>query len=149
MSGSVKAGVCYLLESRHIAWWHRGMSSVPHYCIRSIWSESNNNCSILSQLFSSLRNVTLQLRWLSRHSDGLRTGRPRFNSQQEQENCLYSVAQRQVLGPTQLPIQCVPGALSPVVNWPGREVDHSPPSCAEVNGGAVTPLRHTSLWRDV
>jgi hypothetical protein len=35
-------------------------------------------------------------------------------------------------GPTQPPIQCVPGALSLGVKRPGREADHSPPSSAEV-----------------
>jgi hypothetical protein len=38
-----------------------------------------------------------------------------------------------VLGPTQLPIQWVPGALSPGVKRLGREADHSPPTSAEVN----------------
>jgi hypothetical protein len=33
---------------------------------------------------------------------------------------------------TQPPIQWVPGALSPGVKRPGREVDHSPPASAEV-----------------
>jgi hypothetical protein len=36
------------------------------------------------------------------------------------------------LGPTQTPIQWVPGALSLGVKRPGREADHSPPSSAEV-----------------
>jgi hypothetical protein len=36
------------------------------------------------------------------------------------------------VGPTQSPIQWVPGALSWGVKWPGREADHSPPSSAEV-----------------
>jgi hypothetical protein len=36
------------------------------------------------------------------------------------------------LGPTQPPIECVPGDLSLVVKRPGREADHSPPSSAEV-----------------
>jgi hypothetical protein len=36
------------------------------------------------------------------------------------------------LGPTQPPIQWVPGALSLGVKRPGREADHSPPSSAEV-----------------
>jgi hypothetical protein len=36
------------------------------------------------------------------------------------------------LGPIQPPIQWVPGALSLVVKRPGSEVDHSPPSSAEV-----------------
>jgi hypothetical protein len=36
------------------------------------------------------------------------------------------------LGPTQPPIQWVPGAFSLGVNRPGREADHLPPSSAEV-----------------
>jgi len=36
------------------------------------------------------------------------------------------------MGPTQLPIQWVPGALSLGIKWPGPEADHSPPSSAEV-----------------
>jgi hypothetical protein len=36
------------------------------------------------------------------------------------------------LGPTQTPIQWVPGALSLGVKRLGREADHSPPSSAEV-----------------
>jgi hypothetical protein len=35
-----------------------------------------------------------------------------------------------------------------ILEW--READHSPPSSAEVkNGGAITPLPHTSSWRGV
>jgi hypothetical protein len=45
------------------------------------------------------------------------------------ELCLPS---RTALGPTQPPIQRVPGALSLGVKRPGREAGHSPPSCAEV-----------------
>jgi hypothetical protein len=41
---------------------------------------------------------------------------------------LFTIA----LGPTQPPIQWVPGALSLGVKRPGREADHSPPSSAEV-----------------
>jgi len=36
------------------------------------------------------------------------------------------------LGPTQPPIQWVPGALFLEVKRPGREADHSPPPSAEV-----------------
>jgi hypothetical protein len=39
---------------------------------------------------------------------------------------------RTALGPTQSPIQWVPGALSLGAKRPGREADHSPPSSAEV-----------------
>jgi hypothetical protein len=39
---------------------------------------------------------------------------------------------RPVLGPTQPPIQWVPGTLFPGVKRPGLEADHSPPASAEV-----------------
>jgi hypothetical protein len=40
---------------------------------------------------------------------------------------------RPALGPTQPPVQWVPGVLSPGVKaLPGRDADHSPPSSTEV-----------------
>jgi hypothetical protein len=53
-------------------------------------------------------------------------------------------------GPTQLPIQWVPGAVSLGVKWPEREADHSPPSSAESQRmrGAIPPLPNTPPWRD-
>jgi hypothetical protein len=45
---------------------------------------------------------------------------------------LLDIVARPALGPTQPPIQWVPGALSLGVKRPGREADHSPPSTAEV-----------------
>jgi hypothetical protein len=45
---------------------------------------------------------------------------------------LFITASRTVLGPTQPPIQWVPGALSLGVKRPGREAGHIPPSSAEV-----------------
>jgi hypothetical protein len=49
------------------------------------------------------------------------------------------------LGPTQPPIQWVPGALSPRVTRQGREADHSPPTSAVVkNVEAIPPLPHMS-----
>jgi hypothetical protein len=45
---------------------------------------------------------------------------------------LFTTVSRTVLGPTQPPIQWVPGAPSLGVKRPGREVEHSPPSRAEV-----------------
>jgi hypothetical protein len=51
-------------------------------------------------------------------------------------------ASRTALGPTQPPIQWVPGALSLGVKRLGREADHSPPSSAggQRMSGAIPPL---------
>jgi hypothetical protein len=44
-----------------------------------------------------------------------------------------SSVSRPALGPTQPPVQWVPGVLSPGVKArPGRDAEHSPPSSAEV-----------------
>jgi hypothetical protein len=56
---------------------------------------------------------------LSQYSDGLRAGRPGFDSRQDQEIFLFSTAIRLALGPTQSPIQWVPGAISLGINRPG------------------------------
>jgi hypothetical protein len=45
---------------------------------------------------------------------------------------LFTTASRTAPGPTQHPIQWVPGVLFLGVKRPGREVDHSPPYSAEV-----------------
>jgi hypothetical protein len=45
---------------------------------------------------------------------------------------VFTTASRTTLGPTQPPIQWVPGALSLGVKRQGREADHSPLSSAEV-----------------
>jgi hypothetical protein len=45
---------------------------------------------------------------------------------------LFTTASRMALGPTQPPIQWVPGALSLGIKRPRREADHLPPSSAEV-----------------
>jgi hypothetical protein len=57
------------------------------------------------------------------------------------KNFLFYTSSRPDLGPTQPPIQWVPGAASLRVQRRGREADHSPKSSAEVkNGGATPPL---------
>jgi hypothetical protein len=63
------------------------------------------------------------------------TGRPigvlGFDSRRRLGIFLFTTASRTTLGPTQHPIQWVPGALSLGVKRPGREADHSPPCSAE------------------
>jgi hypothetical protein len=79
--------------------------------------------------------LLLPLSQLSRYSGGLRAGRPGFNS----------TASRSVLGPTQPPIQWVPGTLSPRVKRPGREAKHSFPSSVEVKMVALYLQSRTRL----
>jgi hypothetical protein len=52
-------------------------------------------------------------------------------------------------GPTQPPIQCVPGALSLRAKRPGREADNSPPSSAEVKECVELHLHSPNMpeWR--
>jgi hypothetical protein len=58
---------------------------------------------------------------------------------------LFTIVSRPALGPTQPPIQWVPGALSLGVKQSGREGDHSPPSSAEVKNAwsytSTPPIR--------
>jgi hypothetical protein len=64
-------------------------------------------------------------------------------------NKLANTRDRPTRGPTQLPIQWVPGTLSPEVKRPGREADNSPAFSAEVkNGGDTLPFPHTPSWHN-
>jgi hypothetical protein len=79
-----------------------------------------------------------------------RAGEPGFKCRQGQEIFLFPITSIPALRPTQIPIQRVPGDASSGVKRPGCEADHSPPSSSEVkNGGAVSPLLHTSSWHGV
>jgi hypothetical protein len=64
-----------------------------------------------------------------------------FDSRQGLRVFLFTNAFRPALGPTQRPIQWVPGALSLGVKLPGREADHSLPSSAEVMKLWGSPIR--------
>jgi hypothetical protein len=52
---------------------------------------------------------------------------------------LFSIASRLTLRPTKPSVQWVWEALTPGVERPGREADHSRPSSAEFRNGAVIP----------
>jgi hypothetical protein len=58
---------------------------------------------------------------------------------------LLTTVSRPILGPTQPPIQWVPGALSRGIKRTGPEADHSPPSRAEVKNAwsytSTLPIR--------
>jgi hypothetical protein len=70
-----------------------------------------------------------------------RAGRPGLDSRHG-KIFLFSAAFGQALRSNQPPIQW---AVSPGINRPGREADHSPPSSVEVrNGGAIPSLLHIS-----
>jgi hypothetical protein len=84
---------------------------------------------------------------LSRSSDWLRPRPPGFSSRQGHEIYLYFTAFRPALGPIQLPINWVQEPLSPRIEQPGHEADHSPTSSAEfMNCGAIVPLPHMYSW---
>jgi hypothetical protein len=63
-----------------------------------------------------------------------------FRFRQGQQYFLFSKTSRLALGPTQPPIQWVPGVIYPRVKQQRREAGHSPPSSTEVkNGGVILP----------
>jgi hypothetical protein len=74
-------------------------------------------------------------------SVGIATGRGSISGRGK--TFLFSTASRPTLGPTQLPVQWVLGALSPGVKSQGRVANRSPPSSAKVKkGGAIPPFPH-------
>jgi hypothetical protein len=64
--------------------------------------------------------------------DGDNINMDQFPAGAMMEHFTFATASRPALGPTQPPIQWVPGALSHGLKRPWREADHSRPSSAEV-----------------
>jgi hypothetical protein len=84
---------------------------------------------------------------LCRYSEGLRAGRPGFNSGQGQNFPLLHSVQT---GSVAHPAFCRMGTVGsfPGVKRPGREADHPPPSSVQIrNDGVIPPLPYTSSWR--
>jgi hypothetical protein len=100
----------------------------------------------LSVLFSN-RAAIAQSVW--RWATSWTTGILGFDSRLCLGIFLFTTASRTALGPTQPPIQWVPGALSLGVKRPGRGSDHSPPSSAEVKECVELYLHspNTPPWR--
>jgi hypothetical protein len=62
-----------------------------------------------------VRAITAGMSVDSRYNDGLRAGRPGFDSRQGREILLFSTVSRPALGPTRPPIHWVLGTLFPAV----------------------------------
>jgi hypothetical protein len=101
--------------------------------IVTILATSKLTNSFPSVMLTAIREAHKPQR--SRDSDWLWAGRPRGrnSSPGRVKNFLFSKSSRPALGSTQPPIQWVTADLSPGVQRPGREADHSPPTGAEVN----------------
>jgi hypothetical protein len=86
---------------------------------------------------------------LQRLATGWKIGVLGFDSRRGLVIILFTTASRTVLGPTQPPIQWIPGALSLGVKRSGSEADHPPPSSAEVKECVEIYLHSPSTpsWR--
>jgi hypothetical protein len=71
--------------------------------------------------------IAQSVKWLG---TGWTTEVSEFESRQGQNFSLFHIVETGS-EPTQPPIQCVPGTLSPGVKRQGREADYSPPASAE------------------
>jgi hypothetical protein len=100
---------------------------------------------IVPACFSQIRSNVYYPRWAT----GWTIGVLRFDSRRGLGIFLFTTASRTALGPTQPPIQWIPGALSLGIKRPGREADHSPPSSAEVKNAwsyTSTPRNVFMAW---
>jgi hypothetical protein len=76
--------------------------------------------------YDAVANVTMDFSLLYRLDDGA------FGIRVPEVSKIFSASSRPVMGPTQPPIQRVPGALSLGVKRPGRESDHTPPTSIQM-----------------
>jgi hypothetical protein len=99
-------------------------------CHNPLCCFSTNVLFLFFLLFISVIDSVRKL--LDTRSTGWTIGVPGFDSRRGLGIFLFTTASRTVLEPTHSPIQWILGALSLGVKRLGREVDHSPPSGAEV-----------------
>jgi hypothetical protein len=79
-----------------------------------------------------VKSISTKDQSIKRWATGWTIGVLGFDSRRGLGIFLFTNASRTALGHTQPPIQWIPGALSLGVKRLEREVDHSPPSSAEV-----------------
>jgi hypothetical protein len=123
-------------------------------CARTVFKRCEDtasllvNCSVRSRM-NYTTYIIKDSGYLSRYNDGLRVGRPGFDSRHG-KLFFFSKASRPALGPTQSPILWVPEAIFSGVKRPGSEGDHFLPCSAEVkNIGAILPLPNMFLLHSV
>jgi hypothetical protein len=116
--------------------WYWKSFSCSSWCNDAWYMVFNNAvyiCFRNSRITSNLSSSKMRVR-TGDSAVGIATGwrqRGRSSSPGRVKNFLFSTSTRLVLGPTQPPIQPIPGVLSPEVKRPEREEDSSPTS-AEV-----------------
>jgi hypothetical protein len=156
----------------HVVWWCGRIPTFRSTMLppSSGWSVSTMQLGQLIHLpLVALCLIFITLRWPASVSDsneqlpksrdswvgialayGLDDGVLEFDSGRGLGIFLFTTASRPALGPTQSPIQWVPGALSLVIKrLPRREADNSPPSSAEVKEwvGLYLHFPNTPSWR--
>jgi hypothetical protein len=90
-----------------------------------------------SLLLSLLINDFYEPKWVSGVALGCGLDDRGVESGQGLRIFLFTTASRMALGPTQPPIQQVPGVLSMEVKRPGREADYSHPYSAEIKNAWI------------
>jgi hypothetical protein len=128
--------------------------SVESSSLSSKWLLSKILCSFIAAYIRIQCKVHLHLLDLSEENyiSRLKTCKLRLDSRRGLGIFLFTTASRMALGPTQPPIQWLPGSLFLGVKRPGREADHSPPSSAEVKEWVklTSTLRYTfMMWCSV
>jgi hypothetical protein len=111
--------------------------------------------AISFRILSKLLFIQLSQHWSRDRSVGIALGYglddrgSRFDSRRGLGIFLFTTVSRTALGPTQPPIQWVPGALSLGAKRPASEAGHSPPSSAEVKEWVELYLHspNTPSWR--